>query len=102
MNRDECKKQVDKFSGPVFKKFGSKSAAEEFIKLKSGASSSLSKTSIPKKASSAFKNSLLGHQTSQKRCLSSSSDDEIPPSTVKRKYHKSNHLSISKVHINRN
>ena len=33
--RDECKAQVHKFSGPVYKKFSSKSEAEDFIKQRS-------------------------------------------------------------------
>ena len=104
--RDECKAQVHQFSGPVFKKFKSKSEAESFIKERSGASSNYSKTAGVKKASllATEKTYALGKNnrqttSSSKRCLSTKSDsDEEENIIVKRKkYFQSNKSSDSKV-----
>ncbi|XP_058800293.1 ribonuclease H1 isoform X2 [Phymastichus coffea] len=67
---DECKEQVYKFPGPIYKKFSSQSEAEEFIKSKSNASFSCFKTSTAKKANT--------------------------HSIMKKKYHKSINLSSMK------
>lgn len=105
-NRDECKAQVHKFPGPRYKKFGSKSEAESFIKANSGASSSSSKTSGAIKSSSfpTQKTFALGKiraspasGTVLKRFLSTTSDSDSDSENVKHKRTKHNNSTAQVV-----
>ncbi|XP_016842207.1 ribonuclease H1 isoform X1 [Nasonia vitripennis] len=91
---DECKAQVHKFPGPKYKKFGSESEAESFIKANSGTTSSYPQTSGSIKSSSFLtqKTFALGKicaspasSTTLKRVLSTASDSDSDLENVKHK-----------------
>lgn len=87
--RDECKAQVYKFSGPIYKKFSSKSEAENFIRSNSDTTTSTSIIPIQKK-----QKFILTPQpgcTSSKRQFSSSSDSDDEIISTNHKKQKNHH-----------
>ncbi|XP_014212647.1 ribonuclease H1 isoform X2 [Copidosoma floridanum] len=102
---DECKDQVDKFSGAVFKKFNTREDAEEFIQQRSGVSSSYPGTStsgykssmqcFPQKTRKFDKSYGLLASTSSKRLMSSSSDSDNASENVYQRKKKFRSESLS-------
>jgi len=103
---DECKAQVLKFSGPIYKKFNSRSEAEEFIKQNTGTSLCYPKTSVSKGNSlllSAQKTcktnqnygSLFQHSSKRPMSSSSDSDNELDKINQRKKKLRSNETTIS-------
>lgn len=67
---DECKLQVNQFSGPIFKKFHSQIEAENFIKQRTNSNeTNCYKTKVP----------TLSKRSQLKRELSSKTNSETPP-----------------------